>query len=120
MVATVSKAQARRDAKAEATERLRELCPPGTTVYNVLRHVSASGMTRHIASFTITNGSDGKPRIQWLSGYMETAGLGRRNKAGDALVVGGCGMDMGFHVVCNLGYALHGTGKVDHLRAEWL
>lgn len=36
--------------KAHAIQMLRKFCPPGTTVYNVLRHVSASGMTRHIAS----------------------------------------------------------------------
>jgi len=108
------KAQREAD-KAEAIERLRKLCPPGTTVYNVLRHVSGSGMTRHIASFVKTDYG-----MQYLSGYMASAGLGNRNKAGNALVVGGCGMDMGFHIVCNLGYMLYGIGKVDYLRAEWL
>jgi hypothetical protein len=30
----------------------------------------------------------------------------------DGMTVGGCGMDMGFHVVHSLSYALHGTNTV--------
>lgn len=34
----------------------------------------------------------------------------RRAKRGDGLVVGGCGMDMGFHLVYELSHALYGEG----------
>lgn len=89
--------------REEARERLRALLPPGSTVYTVLRHVSRSGMMRHIDVYAIL---DGEPR--WLSGYVSKATGIPRVK--DALKVGGCGMDMGFHVVYTLSHALYGKG----------
>lgn len=35
--------------KDEARKRLKEVLKPGDTVYTILRHVSRSGMTRHIS-----------------------------------------------------------------------
>lgn len=93
-----------------ALDRLRELCPPGTTVQCVLEHVSKSGMMRSIKLYVIE--PDG--HMAWLNGLMETAGLekcwrkdGRRM---DGTKVGGCGMDMGFHLVYNLASALYRDG----------
>lgn len=81
---------------AIAWKSLKELLPPDTTVYSVLRHVSASGMQRRIDFYVI---KENKPR--YLSGYMEAIGLGRLHDKG-GLVVNGCGMDMGFDLVYNL------------------
>jgi hypothetical protein len=93
-----------RYSKAEVQEslaRLRKLCPPGTTVHCVLRHVSRSGMMRHISLFK------GTQPISWdaarVLGYSLNDG-----RAHWAVKVGGCGMDMGFHLVNSLSYALHG------------
>ena len=61
-------------------------------------------MTRHIAFFDIR---DNQPcfintRISDLLGY-------RMNKHHDAIVVGGCGMDMAFSVVNNLQETMNST-----------
>ena len=91
----------------EAIARLRETLKPGDTVYTVLRSVSRSGMTRGIDAYKI---EDGTPI--WLSGLIARAGLFSLNKH-DCLSVGGCGMDMGFHVVDTLSYMLYG-GKTGY------
>ena len=88
----------------ECKELLREIVKPGMTVYCNLRHVSRSGMFRAISLHIKTE--DGirdisYPAAPLLEGYSEKS---RACKAS------GCGMDMGFHLVHNLSYALHGQG----------
>jgi hypothetical protein len=92
--------------KAEAMSRLRKLLKPGATVYTVLRHVSASGMSRRIDLYCFH-----KNQPVYLSGYAGRVLDMRRHKDG-GLVVGGCGMDMGFHVVYELGRTLYPKGFV--------
>jgi len=98
--------------KTEAFERLRKWIKPGDTVHTILDNVSRSGMSRTIRVVLLQDSEALHPNhaVSTLLGYS-------RAKRGDGFVVGGCGMDMGFHVVHNLGYALfgeeaeHGTGK---------
>lgn len=81
-------------------ERLRQLCPPGTRVYTIVRHVTSSGMGRWITPFVIDD--DGEPYdLTWL---IKRAGIrsGRGNKH-EGIYMGGCGMDMGFALVYHLG-----------------
>jgi hypothetical protein len=93
--------------KTEAISYLRKILKPGTTVYTVLRHVSASGMSRRIDLYAIRNN---KPVC--LTGYVShILGLKRHHRE-DGLVVGGCGMDMGFHVVYSLSYSLFPKGFI--------
>jgi hypothetical protein len=101
--------------------QLLKILKPGDTVYTVLRHVSASGMSRRIDLYTIKDG-----RMQYLSGYA--AGLmDRKLSDKPGIVVGGCGMDMGFHLVYCLSYSLfkdsppegHRDGGYA-LRHEWI
>lgn len=80
-----------------ARKELLEILNPGDTVYCVLRHVSRSGMQREISFLT-----DGHRNIDW---YVERVLEMRRGKR-DGIVVGGCGMDMGFHLVYNLARVL--------------
>lgn len=97
-----------RSERASALHKLRGMLPPGSTVYTVLRHVSRSGMSRRIDVYSIAiDASSGEPHMHYLSGYVATA-LGYQRHDSGALVVGGCGMDMGYSVVHNLSYALHG------------
>ncbi len=70
-------------------------------VHTVLRHVSQSGMMRHIDVIYI---KDNKPTN--LNLYIEKLGLYKRKKDGWSLRVSGCGMDMGFSVVYNLSSVL--------------
>lgn len=87
--------------RADAIAKLRELLPPGSTVYTILRHVSRSGMQRHISCYVIVNG---EPRFldHWISlvtGY-------RRVNKGEGLIVNGYGMDMGAAIVDDVAWAL--------------
>ena len=117
----------------EARETLRGILQPGDKVQCVLRHVSRSGMSRDIDFYVAKIDDNGKPYLQYLTGYISTALDDPMTKRG--LKVGGCGMDMGFHVVWNLGFVLwpkgtdkpHGTrnGVPDSdggyaLRSEWI
>lgn len=102
--------KAQQTAKQEAADQLRKWLKPGDTVYTILRHVSRSGMQREISLYVKT--PDG---MQWLDGYARHV-LGLRVGKREGLVIGGCGMDMGFELVYQLGYALFGrewtcTGK---------
>ena len=67
------------------------------TIYCIIKHVSQSGMTRHISFFYIRNN---EPRFisSMISDFLEY----KMNKYHDAIVVGGCGMDMAFSVVHHL------------------
>jgi len=101
--------------REEARERLLEWLKPGDTVYTILRHVSASGMTRHI-SVVKPYVREGDGEIDFLHlDYNVARALGERearNRLGgrDGIKVGGCGMDMGFHLVYSLSRALWPEG----------
>lgn len=93
--------------RAEAIERLRGWLKPGDTVYTILRHVSRSGMSRDISIVIIRDGETLHPN------HAVSKAIGARlvNAHGsDALRIGGCGMDMGFHVVYELSHALFPKG----------
>ena len=108
---------ASKEQRAEAIAQIRKYVSEGSTIYTVLRHVSASGMSRRIDLYTIR---DNRP--VFLTGYVGAIlGMSRRRDK-DGLTVSGCGMDMGFHVVYNLSAALFGHDdrggyKLNH---EWL
>lgn len=124
--------------KLEAIKQLREYLPAGSTVYTILRDVSRSGMSRRISvvamahTFTewdqqceeardgIISGKDLKECYPLHITSLVSQALGWRIKTGfnDALVVSGCGMDMGYHVVSSLSYALYGTSG--SLNQRWL
>ena len=97
---------------AEAKAQLRKWIKPGDTVHTICDHISRSGMSRNIRVVLLKDGEALHPNhsVAVALGYS-------RARRGYGLVVGGCGMDMGFHVVHSLGYALfgeeaeHGTGK---------
>jgi hypothetical protein len=122
--------------KTEGEKLYREQCrkdllkmvKPGQTVYTVLRSCSKSGMSRRI-SLHIVDKKD-----QQDITYLASVVMKDRMKDG-AIVIGGCGMDMGFSLVYNLGHYLwpngtkkpHGTrnGEADHsggyaLKQSWM
>lgn len=89
---------------------LRKLLKPGSTVYTILRH-GGSGMSRQISVVAMVKRKDTRQTVPVdISGYVATLCGYRRHDRNGALVVGGCGMDMGFSVVHNLGYALWPKG----------
>lgn len=90
--------------RQESIEVLRGILQPGDTVRTVLRHVSASGMSRRIDFYKIVDGE-----TRFLTYHVARAcGYKLSDKSG--LTVGGCGMDMGFAVVYNLGSVLFPDG----------
>jgi hypothetical protein len=101
------KALAERD-RDECREVLRKLLPPGSTVYTVLKHVSSSGMLRHISlCIAVLDERTGKPVIEDISWRVAQL-LNYRRADNGGLKVSGAGMDMGYHLVNTLSYALHG------------
>lgn len=94
----------------EALTRVRAWIKPGDTLYTILRHVSSSGMSRDISLVYIKpNAKEGQAiydldyNAQMILGYPAP-------KRGSGLRVGGCGMDMGFHMVYTLSRYLFPDG----------
>ena len=111
----------------EAIQQLRDWIKPGDTVYTILDHVSSSGMSRAIRvvvpEIVSKNFGQTDPHLP-STGYVaefrhpnyaigKALGLRhwkRNGREQDALVMGGCGMDMGFHLVYTLSSVLYGKG----------
>lgn len=96
---------AKQQARQESIEWLRKRLKPGDTIHCVLESRARSGMSRTINFYV----SDGDGGMTYLTGHIAYA-LGMTRTYQGALRVGGCGMDMGFHVVYNLGAAIFGHG----------
>lgn len=95
--------------RAEAIETLRKWCRPGTVVYTTVKQVARSGMSRHIAAYTVDPANS---RVFEISGFVARALGWRQSDKTGGVVVAGCGMDMGFHLINALSYAIHGTKDV--------
>ncbi len=97
--------KAQQQEQNDARVALREIVKPGDKVFTILRHVSRSGMQRVIGVVVPT--ADGLRDITWsvskAIGYPND-----RDRWG--VKVNGCGMDMGFEVVYNLGRVLWADG----------
>lgn len=87
----------------QSKQKLLDMIKPGQTVYCILRHVSTSGMSRRISLAVCEDGN--MRNIDYLVSIATSFKLGK-----DGLIVSGCGMDMGFHVVYTLGYCLWPNG----------
>lgn len=116
----MSKASEKQAERAEAIKTLTKMgVKPGATIYTIVTHVSASGMSRHIRCYIVTRNTstdrDGKKRaehgITEITGLVATAcGFTRARGSKWDIVVGGCGMDMCFKVVYDLGRAMFPKG----------
>lgn len=84
----------------EAINSLKEIIKPGMTVFTVLKHVSRSGMMRHVAPYVIINNEP-----HWI-GYRVAKALDWPLADDDGVKIGGCGMDVGFELVYNLSRVL--------------
>ncbi len=100
----MTKKAEREAARQNAIEKVRAFVKPGDTLYTVLAHVSSSGMMREIKVYAIDNGEP--VGLTSYAARILDYKLGKR----DGLRVGGCGMDMGFHVVYALASALFPKG----------
>lgn len=92
-----------------ARQQLREFIKPGDTVYYNVESVSRSGMSRVISFYVPVIGDNGKPRIRNINNLMGDA-ITMSQVDGGGLKSHGCGMNMGFAAIYNLGRALYPDG----------
>lgn len=126
----MSKAEEKRADQAGAINTLRGMIKPGDTVYCILRSRSSSGMSRVIDLVIAdkrvdlvypkkADGSrdyDAKPKRKTVQtirniGFLVARAMDRtfdNDKGG--IRIGGCGMDMGFSLVYDLGSTLWPSG----------
>ena len=91
--------------REEAIERLKEAFNPGDTILTQLAHVSRSGMTRFIKVRFI---KDDYP-YDWS--FLVSVALNRKfSDRYHAVKATGCGMDMGFQLIYELGRVLWPDG----------
>jgi len=100
----ISARKAREVQKEDAISRLREMFPPGSSVFSKVVHVSRSGMSRRIEFYQIKGGD-----IFNVTYLLARVLKCTQHKHG-GLYVGGCGMDMSFHCVYNLACVLYPNG----------
>lgn len=101
---------AQRQERQDAIDKLRQWYKPGDTVYTILEHVSRSGMSRQIRVVIPYTRDDGQ--IDHLHpNYLVAKALGwRQAKRGDGVIVGGAGMDAGYHLAYTLSHILYPDG----------
>jgi len=101
--------KAQKQEREEAIKTLREWIKPGDTLHTTVTHVARSGMQRCIKVFR-TYVEDGAAHIHEVS-YLAARAMGYHvHERHGGLIVGGCGMDMGFHIVYSLGQTLFPEG----------
>ena len=103
--------------KEEAIKRLKEEIKKGDTLWTQLNHVSQSGMMRHISVRQIKKDYP----LDWtrlVSIALDWKEAKNRFGGYNGIKVGGCGMDMGFHLVYTLSSVLYDDGYA--IKQSWL
>lgn len=78
---------------------------PGTTVYHAIKHVASSGMSRSISFYLVID-----KQIKCINWEIANVLDMKHDAKHGGLRVHGCGMDMGFSIVYNLGRAIYPKG----------
>lgn len=103
----------RQSERDEFIAKLRETLKPGDTLHTVLRSVSRSGMQRVIDVYHLYANEKGEMQKDWLSYWIAKACdfkfQDQRGKT-EGIKIDGCGMDMGFSIVYDLGRTLWPDG----------
>ena len=103
--------------KEEAIKLLKTKIKKGDILYTQLNHVSASGMTRHISVRQIKKNYP----LDWtrlVSIALDWKEAKNRFGNHNGIKVGGCGMDMGFHLIYTLSSVLYNDGNA--IKQRWL
>ena len=87
------------------------------TVSTIIRHVTASGMSRDISLVSV-NERGQIVNLAWHIDKVCTTGSLKERNGSRVIRVNGAGMDMGFHIVYNLSLVLYGDGY--KIRTEWI
>jgi hypothetical protein len=120
MNATLSKKQEREQEQESAKDFLRKVfaSQERATAWTILKSVSASGMSRDMKVITQYEGR--VIDITWYVSHASSVGQLRERNGQRVVRVGGCGMDMGFHLIYSLSIALYGIENAYNLKQEWL
>ncbi len=86
--------------------------------YTILKSVSASGMSRTMKVVTYDDGR--VLDITWWVSLVSGVGTLTEKNGQRVVRVGGCGMDIGFHLIYSLGVALYGLEGGYKIKHEWL
>ena len=111
------KEQERESARAYLLSILERQVKP--TLYTNLKSVSSSGMSRDMKVLAVVEGEI--VDITYYVGKLDIGTIKERN--GQRVIrVGGCGMDMGFHVVYTVSAILYGYEErgAYTIRHEWI
>lgn len=119
--ATLSKKAQAQQEKEEARAYLLSIMSKQVkpTLYTSLKHVSSSGMSRDMKVLAAVDGEI--IDVTWYAGKLDVGTIKERNGQ-RVLRVGGCGMDMGFHVVYTISAILYGYEErgAYTIRHEWI
>mgnify|MGYP006287434487 CR=1 FL=1 len=119
--ATLSKKEQQKQEKESAKAYLLSIMEKQEkpTLYTNLKHVSSSGMSRDMKVLAVVDGEI--VDVTWYVGKLDIGTLKERN--GQRVIrVGGCGMDLGFHVVYSVSAVLYGYEErgAYTIRHEWI
>ena len=90
---------------AESIKFLKSILKKNARVYTILRHVSKSGMSREIDIYYFDKKGN-KNYLSWHASNVIGWSMGK-----NGIKVGGCGMDMGFHLIYTLSRCMFGNKK---------
>lgn len=94
--------------RLEAITALKKMVTPGMRIYTQLEHVGSSGMSRRIKVFipVTSDYEQNKMSIRDITYWTAHACGYRFNGDKGSIVIGGCGMDMGYAIVYSLSRVL--------------
>ena len=120
MNATLTKKQEKEQDQQSAKDFLRKVftTQETPTAWTILKSVSSSGMSRDMKVITQYKGR--VIDITWYVSHASSVGQLKERNGQRVVRVGGCGMDMGFHLVYSLSIALYGIDNAYNLKQEWL
>lgn len=104
-----------KDKQKEIIKELKKAFPKGSTAYTKLIHCSQSGMTRIIGVIGIKKNEPNyySYKVGELLDYKHADKFGEYG-----VKVGGCGMDMGFHLIYQLSSILYKDGYA--INQRWI
>jgi len=119
-VKTLTKKQEREQEGESAKDFLRKVfaSQENPTAWTILKWVSGSGMSRDMK--VCTNYEERVIDITWYVSRASSVGQLKERNGQRVVRVGGCGMDMGFHLVYSLSLSLYGLEGGYKIRHEWL
>jgi|TARA_A100000172_G_C2999787_1_gene95850 hypothetical protein len=105
--------------KENLKDHLKEMFPKGSTAYTTVTKVAPSGLSRHIKVVAPFESSSNKQIRLSNQSYNIAKFLDWTYKDNtNSVFVGGCGMDMGFHLIYTLSSVLYDDGYA--IKQSWI